>query len=224
MPRPLGQDPDQPGAEELLQAHTVLLHARGTAQSFLDTFEERLRARGPGAPSDQDYDLMRAMLVFACAGLDATIKHLVRDALPALISRADGIEKKFEEFVAKELEQEKKTKLLASVLTSGNPRQRLVEELVKNLTSSSLQSKQQILRVASFFVLGENDVFRDKRAIDDIFRMRNTIAHEMDVDFDQPRRTRTPRPKAVTIRAAKEILGSAAKFLHAVDGQFQAED
>ena len=37
----LGPEPVEPGAEELSQAYTVLVHARGAAQSFLNTFEER---------------------------------------------------------------------------------------------------------------------------------------------------------------------------------------
>ena len=137
---------------------------------------------------------MRAMLVFACAGLDSMIKHLIRDALPAVIDQTESVEKKFEGFVEKELGRDG-TKLLTAVLTSESPRERLVEELVKNLTSPSLQSKDQVLRVASFFGLGEKDVFTNAKTIDRIFRVRNTITHEMDVDFEQPKRTRTPRRK-----------------------------
>ena len=192
MPQmPLGPEPDVPNAEELSQAYTVLVHARGAAQSFLKTFEERLKARGRGAPSDQDYDLLRAMLVFACAGFDSMIKHLVRDALPAAIDQTESVEQKFRGFVEKELTRDG-TKLLTAVLTSENPRERLVEGLVRHLTSASLQSKDQVLSAASFFGLGEKDVLTNKKVIDRIFRVRNTIAHEMDVDFNQPKRTRTP--------------------------------
>ena len=221
---PLGPEPVVPQAKELSKAHTVLVHARGTAQSFLNTFEERLKARGRGAPSDQDYDLMRAMLVFACAGLDSMIKHLIRDALPAVIDRAHGVEKSFEDFVDKELKRDSGSKLLAAVLTSGDPRKKLVEELVKNLTSPSLQSKEQVFRVASFFGLNEKDVFTNTKSISRIFQVRNTIAHEMDIDFQQQKRTRTPRRKEDMVRDAKVILICAAKFLQAVDGQLQARE
>ena len=66
-----GPDAPVPQAPELQNAHTVLKHARSTVESFFEAFEERGAQRGRGAPRDHDYDLPRAMLVFACAGLDS---------------------------------------------------------------------------------------------------------------------------------------------------------
>ena len=219
----LGPEPNEPQAEELSKAYLVLKHARSTAQSFLDTFEERLSARGRGAPSDQDYDLMRAMLVFACAGLDSMIKHLIRDALPAVIDRVDEAKREFRDFVRKELEGDKRSELLSEALSGGNPRTRLVEELVAKLTSQSLQSKQQVLSAASHFGLQADQLMAKPKpdVYDMVFRARNQIAHEMDIDFDQPRRSRTPRNKMATVQQARDVLDLATRFLAAVDQKLQ---
>ena len=217
----LGPEPKEPQADELSKAYLVLQHARWTAQSFLNTFDERLNARGPGAPSDQDYDLMRAMLVFACAGLDSMIKHLIRDALPAVIDRVDEAKREFRDFVRKELEGDKRSELLSDALSSGDPKMKLVKELVAKLTSQSLQSKQQILSAASHFGLLATQLMPKPAVYDEVFRARNQIAHEMDINFNQPRRNRTPRNKTATVAQARNVLDFAARLLDAVDQKLQ---
>ena len=223
MAMSLGQDPGEPQSEELWKAHLVLQRARSTAQSFLTTFEERLSARGRGAPSDEDYDLMRAMLVFACAGLDSMVKHLIRDALPIVIDHVEEAEDRFREFVRKKIASDDKSELLAAALSTGNPRTKLVEKLVAELTSQSLQSKQQVLSAAAHFGLTVNQLMAKPNVYDQVFRARNEIAHEMDIDFDQPRRSRTPRHKATTVGQAQAVLDCAARFLAGVDRQLQAD-
>ena len=219
----LGQEPDEPRSDELWKAYLVLQRARLTAQSFLKTFEERLNARGRGAPSDEDYDLMRAMLVFACAGLDSMIKHLIRDALPTVVDHVEEAEIRFREFVRKQIEGDKKYELLAEAISDGNPRIRLVEELVTKLTAHSLQSKQQVLSAASHFGLSASQLMANPEVYDEVFRARNEITHEMDIDFDQPKRSRTPRQKARTVAQAQAILECGARFLAAVDLQLQTK-
>ena len=71
----------------------------------------------------------------------------------------------------------------------------LIAELVGELTSQSLQSKDQVLRAASFFDIPSNALTPDIRLLDRIFQSRNQISHEMDVDLNQPNRNRRPRGK-----------------------------
>jgi hypothetical protein len=148
---PFGTEPPQPAAGELHNAHLVLIHTRSTANSFLDAFQTG--RRGPGAPTDQEYDLLRAMLVFACSGLDSTVKHAIREALPAVIDRVPRAEDNFRDFVQEQFSVDGRptNRLLATVLTADSPRRALVDHLVRDLTASSLQSKDQILRAGSFF-------------------------------------------------------------------------
>ena len=218
---PFGSDPPTPQAPELRNTHLVLRHTRSTVKSFLEAFEVRQERRGRGAPADQDYDLLRAMLVFACAGLDSMIKHAIRDALPSVIDRVDRAEDNFREFVEKQLPREGRfeVRLLSRILTARDPRGTLVEELVRNLTGQSLQSKAQILRAGSFFDLPSGELVEDMNLFDVIFRARNQIAHEMDIDFEQPRRNRAPRPKQEMVDFTEAVLACAAKFLAGVDGK-----
>ena len=161
------------------------------------------------------------MLVFACSGLDSMIKHAIRDALPAVIDRVDRAEDNFRDFVEKQLPTEGRfaTGLLSRILTAREPRAALVEELIRDLTGKSLQSKAQILRAGSFFDLPSHQLVDDMDLFDVIFRARNQIAHEMDIDFEQPRQNRAPRPKQEMVDFTKAILRCAAKFLAGVDGK-----
>ena len=103
------------------------------------------------------------------------------------------------------------------MLASRNPRDVLVGTLVADLISPSLQSKDQVLRAASYFDIPSAALATDLRLLDRIFGARNQIVHEMDVDFAQKNRNRRPRRKAVMIDHTTEILRLANAFLTAVD-------
>ncbi len=90
--------------------------------------------------------------------------------------------------------------------------------LIDDLISQSLQSKDQVLRVGSFFDIRSAALAPDVRLLERIFRARNEIVHEMDVDFDQPNRNRRPRRKAEMIEHTSEVLRVANAFLSEVDG------
>ena len=146
---------------------------------------------------------------------------MIRDALPAVIDRVDEAEREFRDFVRKELEGDKRSELLSEALSGGNPRMKLVEDLVAKLTSQSLQSKQQVLSAASHFGLLATHLMPKPAVYDEVFRARNQIAHEMDINFNQPRRNRTPRNKTATVAQARHVLDFAAQLLDAVDQKLQ---
>lgn len=159
------------------------------------------------------------MLVFACAGLDSMLKQLVRDALESVIDCNDGAETQFRLFVERRLLREGNTdpKLLSELLTSRNPRSVLIGRLIEDLTSGSLQSKEEILRVASHFAIAPEKAAGELGKLQDIFRCRNEISHEMDIDFAQPNRNRRPRSRKDMIAYTKAILELASGLLAGVD-------
>ena len=159
------------------------------------------------------------MLAFACAGLDSMIKQVVRDALESVIDRREGAHGNFRVYVEKRLARQGTLdpKFLAEVLTGTDPRKVLIAELVGELTSQSLQSKDQVLRAASFFDIPSNALTPDIRLLDRIFQSRNQISHEMDVDLNQPNRNRRPRRKEAMISHTETILQLADAFLVEVD-------
>ena len=159
------------------------------------------------------------MLVFAGAGLDSMIKQLVRDALSLTIDRSKGAEENLKAFIAKRLARQDTLdpRFLSSVLASRDPRDVLVSALVDDLISQSLQSKDQVLRVASYFDIPSAALATDLKLLERIFRARNEIVHEMDVDFAQTNRNRRPRRKEAMINHTTEILRLANAFLVEVD-------
>lgn len=159
------------------------------------------------------------MLVFACAGLDSMLKQAIRDALESVIERNPKANANFKTFVTRELSKQDNpdSKLLSEILTSGNPRSMLIGHLVEDLTSRSLQSKDQVLRAASFFDISSIELIDDIDRLEKIFRSRNEISHEMDVDLKQPNRNRRPRSRDDMIAYTKEILQVAGKLLIVAD-------
>ena len=159
------------------------------------------------------------MLVFDCAGLDSMIKQVVRDALESVIDQSDGAYRNFQVFVEKRLARQDTLdpRFLARVLTGMDPRKVLITELVDELTSRSLQSKDQVLRAASYFDIPSNELTQDINLLEKIFQSRNQISHEMDVDLNQPNRNRRPRRKEVMIRHTETILQLATAFLTEID-------
>ena len=96
--------PNAPAADAARNAFTILRSAHAAASSFLDIFEGTRQTRqAKGTPTDEEQDLLRAMLVFAGAGLDSMIKQLVRDALSLTIDRSERAEENFRTFVSKRL-------------------------------------------------------------------------------------------------------------------------
>ena len=159
------------------------------------------------------------MLVFAGAGLDSMIKQLVRDALSLTIDRSKGAEENFKAFISKRLARQDTLdpSFLSSVLASRDPRDVLVSALVADLISQSLQSKDQVLRVASYFDIPSTALAPDLKLLERIFRARNEIVHEMDVNFAETNRNRRPRGKAVMMHHTTEVLRLANAFLTEVD-------
>ena len=216
--------PSRPLSDAARNAFAILCSAHDAASSFLDIFEAARQARNAkGAPTDEEQNLLRAMLVFASAGLDSMIKQLVRDALSLTIDRSEGAEDNLRRFISKRLARggELDPEFLSTVLVSRYPRKVLVNELVTNLVSQSLQSKEQVLRAASYFDIPSVTLASDLNLLEDIFRARNEMAHEMDVDFAQPNRNRRPRRTAQMVGHTSEILRLANAFLVEVDRRLE---
>jgi len=203
-------------------AHAILLNAHDAASSFLEIFGTiRTTRKAVGMPTDEEQDLLRAMLVFASAGLDSMVKQLVRDVLPLIVECDAGAAEMFKEHIEHRLGMEEKhsRKFLADVLGDRNPRQRLMEQLLSDLTCESLQSTDQLLRVASYFNIPSKRITEDPKSLKAVFVVRNEIGHEMDIDFSQSNRSRRPRAKDKMVAYTNELFRVAATFLSEADSK-----
>jgi hypothetical protein len=219
--------PPEPKSLPCANAHAILCNAHDAATSFLDIFEKVRKARNAmGMPTDEEQDLLRAMLVFASAGLDSMAKQLVRDALPSTIDREDGATEMFKDHIERRLSVDDRLsrKFLANILADASPRQRLMGQLLTDLTADSLQSAEQLLKAASYFNIPSKQIAQNPNSLKEVFKVRNEIGHEMDIDFSQPNRSRRPRAKQKMVAYTDEIFRAAAAFLAEVDLKLNRAD
>jgi hypothetical protein len=213
--------PEPPAPDALRRSHQILKYAHDSADSLLDGFNDLMKARGPGAPTDEEQDLLRAMLLLSTAGLDACAKQLIRDALPVLVTQDDAMRKELLAFASRRLQKTEgeagtDTKFLAELLI-GSPEQNLIENFIRSLTSGSLQSTDELWRIAS--ALGVREDKKVKKSISGLqaaFEARNQIAHEMDIDFDTRPRNRRGRRRDDMVSMTNSVLAAADAVLYAV--------
>lgn len=206
-------------------AYHILRSAHDASSSFLEIFNSvRTNRKAKGTPTDEEQDLLRAMLTFAGAGLDSMVKQLVVDALPSVIKRDKFVQDNFKKYIGKKLKKgdEIDHQMIADVLVETNPRDHLISILVDDLTSSSLQSTEQLLKVGSFFNMPSVDICNDPKKLSVIFKARNEIAHEMDIDFNQTNRSRRPRARDTMIEHVNFIFKIADLFLKGVDTKLRS--
>jgi hypothetical protein len=135
------------------------------------------------------------------------------------ICKEKGAHELFREYIERKLKKGAETdiKYLASVLACPDPRQTMMNDLVQSLQANSLQSKDQLLKVASHFNIPSDKLSKDFSLLQKIFEARNQIAHEMDIDFTQTNRSRHSRRKEDMIAFTNEIFRISNFCLRQVD-------
>lgn len=227
--------PDQPKHEAVRNSYLILKYAHDTAESLHEAFLNVRRARGAkGAPKDEEQDLLRAMVVFAGAGIDAMTKQLIRDTLPVMVDILPQARSRIQRLGTRHLGQagtedgvddassSVKTvspERLARVLFAENPRMGMVEILIDDLTAGSLQSTDELYRILGYLGLEPGSISVIKSDLQAVFRCRNLLIHEMDIDFTQPNRNRFPRRLKDMVQYAQTLLGASNSILKGVDEQ-----
>jgi hypothetical protein len=101
--------PDEPECDECARAYQIAQTTVRTCESFLNSFVQVRKDRNAqGTPTDTEQDLLRAMLVFACSGLDSMIKQLIKDALSKVIDQNEGAEVFFRSFIERKISKDQK--------------------------------------------------------------------------------------------------------------------
>jgi len=114
------------------------------------------------------------------------------------------------------LENKRILNTLALALVHHSPREILIGEYVGSLSEDSLQSVDELYRVAAASGLDCSVIFTNERRnfLRDAFKVRNEIVHEMDINIDDlekigrttGHRTRRQRVAATMERHTKAIL------------------
>ena len=215
----------EPGTET---AQRFLASAYDSVEAVLDNLAKirELRKREVGdirgrLPSNEE-DLLRAALVFTGAGLDASLKRLIRDTLPVLLESSDQAHEKFETFAADQLGTGEiaDSRMIARYLTSPNPRERLIEDYIYELTGSSLQSAEEVQKTAGALGIDDGPLRKRITGLRSLFVARNEVSHELDLQRperqgDRARRTRSIKP---TENLCHEGLEVCQLIINAVGG------
>jgi hypothetical protein len=199
--------------ETMDDAHRVLLGAHSACDAFYEAFN---RAGAPDAPSDHEQDLLRAMVVFASAGLDSVVKQLVVDSLPTVVVSDVEAREQARTYVERRIKAADSSRLLSRALVADSARDYLIEVLVGDIRSGSLQSVDELSRAASCFAIPAVEVIDDVEALRAAFHARNQISHEMDVDFATAPSIRRQRGRDELERHANTILLAANRTFERV--------
>lgn len=185
-------------------------------------------ARGPSTHDQQD--LYRAMLVFACAGLDMFVKQLIKNKLPQLLTIDENAKNQFKEYVKRGLRKDDKVILntIALALIDNKPRDIFLSEYVESMTEDSLQSANELIKVSRASGLDYKKIFSSPRinSLNNAFEARNQIIHEMDINIQdgEPRstgyRTRRQRIAKNMETHTKTILKLAEELFVAYKDKF----
>jgi hypothetical protein len=209
--------------ESTNDARVMLLKAHETASAFLQAYRDSRRGK-TGASTDAEQDLLRAMLAFATAGLDATLKQITRECLPILLDAkpAAGEDAKVESGLRTFLARRSATadgpdyKLLAEIITSRDPRAEAANMWIEDLTSHSLQSRAAALTVCNSLGLDGGGIF--PVTLKEVFDARNQIVHEMDLNPGEANnRSRRQRREGPMIELTQRAFTAAERFLRAVE-------
>lgn len=227
--------PDAVSHDATQSSYLILKYAHDTAESLLEAFSSIRSARhAMGTPTDEEQDLLRAMVVFAGAGIDSMTKQLIRDALPVMASTLQTTRARMEKLGARHLQRavsldtgqdDSESVLtinpqrLVKVLFAETPRAGMLELLVSDLTAGSLQSAGELYRVLDYLGVDKHSIGPTEKELREVFDCRNSLIHEMDIDFSQPNRNRFPRPKTHMVRYAKTLLSASKAILKSIDDQ-----
>ena len=190
------------------------------------------RSGAKGGPSTHEQqDLYRAVLVFACAGLDVFVKQLVKNKLSQLLEVDKEVQNKFKEYVKRGLKKDEKEILntIALALIDQAPRNIFLNEYIRSMTGDSLQSVSELRRVSEASGLDTKKIFDDKKTgtLKNAFEARNQIIHEMDINISESTsrttgyRTRRQRKATLMEEHTKSILRLAEELFTAYREKFQ---
>ena len=209
--------------EESNNAKKIVDHAKESVTGFFNAFGTvRKHRTAKGAPTNEEQDLVRSALVFAAAGLDSCIKHLIRDSIHSLSEFDTKVRDQLDKFVKKLIKAESPDRL-AEALLADSPRQSIIDSYIYELTGSSLQSFEELAKAGGALGINTNFLNNDKSYIIEIFKTRNKIIHELDIKFEElpGQRERNSRTKKQLKSDARLLLSIADNFIKGVEEKIE---
>lgn len=222
---------------ETAKARAILDQATQAKKSLLGACDASRTARGDGKGglakgtlTNAEQDLLRAMLVFAGAGLDAVLKQLVKDALRGLASKDSSVQAELEKFAIRQLRDDgalsdaaSGRKFLGQIIASPRPQDRLLDLYIRDLTGDSLQSPDQVMKTATALGLDTAKLAINVGKLRSVFDTRNTIIHELDIDLEGKTRKRNNRGRDSMEKDADLLLDLSRRFIEEVERKLKSK-
>lgn len=204
---------------KLEKSALILKHAHSSAKALLGAFDG-LRSRRGGAPSDAQQDILRSMLVLSSAGLDSIVKQLIRDTLVEIAEKEEKVLEGVEAFARKQIKgftqpslDTSASKFLSQILIAESQRNKLFELYIEDLTGHSLQSVEELMKALYALAIEPSDISLDINKFREIFKIRNKIVHELDIQFGGVNRSRKSRTRATMVNYTNAILSLGEKII-----------
>ncbi len=219
----------EPKHQALSRAYELLGHGTDSVNSLHSLYESVTQKRGPGAPTHEDQDLLRAMLVMAGATLDVVVKQVIADSLRLLTTKNEGARKEAAKHIHRRFLKkigEAEGEEFAEALFVESTADKLTSFIVEDFAGQSLQSTTQLRITARLLGLTEASIF-DEKPTKSALEARNQVVHEMDAILGAPKRkagqkARRQRKKKEMVDFSNGLLAVAAKFVRETDKQLGA--
>lgn len=209
-------------------SYLILEHAYESAEAILKAFDivRNLRRGGSkGGTTDQEQDILRAMVVMTAAGVESVVKQLIRDSLPILFSWDKVVQAELRKFVERKISNDSNPKeskvFLANIIMAESLRSQCVREYIESLIKESLQSADELIKSARALGVGQDEIKLDAGELKIIFDVRNQIIHELDVKLGAPKRNRRVRRRSSMIYYANYLLNIGEKLLVSVGNRIK---
>ena len=213
-------------------AHKILKYTIEAKKSLLEACDESRTSRRTtgGRTTHAEQDLLRAMLAFSGAGLDSLLKRLIKDSLRDLALMDAKVQNALETFTLRRLQGKSGednvrvgNRFLANILASSKPHNKVIEDYTFELTSTSLQSVDQLFEVAAALGIETNKLGLDKNKIKEIFEARNQIIHELDIQLGHGKGRRF-RSRDSMVEFSDILIEIGRKFVTCVEEKMRTAE
>lgn len=215
-------------ASHTLQARRRLESSHQTVQGVLNGLRDAQLNRGAsrGTPRDTDKDLLRAAIAFAGAGVDGTLKALLKDAPPTLVLEHGKSGSAVKAFAKMLFDEEPKTAL--KVLVSEDPTRKLHDKFVQHRTKESLQATSDLQQARAALGLSATGSLSDD-SIDELemaFAARNQIIHEIDLQTPSGRGEWSKHSRTMTSSVSQidQLFAMTLAFVQKADALLETLD
>jgi hypothetical protein len=226
MPPTLKVVSNIPSSNLLHDAHKVVSIGYVSVGHMLSSYSASTAARGRGAPSDEEQDLLRSAILFAGATVDSSLKHAIHACLEHVVSEFSEVAEEYRKFIESRLKSESQQKLakeLSQVFICKDVKDHFLSEFRKNLTGSSLQSVEQINKIWNLFSIGKLSK-PDQESLREALQSRNQIVHELDIDLGAANRNRRNRRKNDCVKMCNSLLNTADRTIVQLDQKISNQD